>query len=76
MKAREEVEKRKLEIESQKRDDEEELDKLQNGKTTLKSFFKSKTGKQEDIQLLTAAIQIANVEIEQYRQLSNFITVY
>lgn len=46
------------------------------GKTTLKSFFKSKTGKEQEILNLQAQIEQANVDIEEYRKLINFITVY
>jgi hypothetical protein len=35
--------------ESKKRSDQQELEKLSQGKTTLKSFFKSKTSKDGDI---------------------------
>lgn len=49
MKGRETVMKRQLATESKKRDDLEELEKLNLGKTTLRSFFKSKDGKEKDI---------------------------
>ncbi len=46
------------------------------GKTTFKSFFKSKDGKEKEILNLQAKIEQANVDIEEYRKLINFITVY
>lgn len=46
------------------------------GKTTLKSFFKSKSGKEQDILNLQARIEASNVDIEDYRRLVNFITIY
>ena len=46
------------------------------GKTTLKSFFKSKQGKEQDILRLQADIERANVDIEEYRKLISFIVVY
>lgn len=49
MKGRENIMKRQLATESKKRSDQEELEKLSLGKTTLKSFFKSKDSKQQDI---------------------------
>lgn len=49
MKGRDSVMKRQLATESKKRSDQEELEKLSLGKTTLKSFFKSKDGKEKDI---------------------------
>jgi len=76
MKGRDLVMKRQMATEGRKRDDQQELEKLSLGKTTLKSFFKSKTGKEQDILKLQASIEQANVEIEEYRKLNNFITVY
>jgi len=76
MKGRDIVMKRQLTTEGKKRDDQEELEKLSLGKTTLKSFFKSKAGKEQDQIRLQAQIEAANVEIEEYRKLNNFITVY
>jgi len=49
---------------------------LSLGKTTLKSFFKSKSGKEQDILNLQARIEASNVDIEDYRRLVNFITIY
>jgi hypothetical protein len=49
MRGREKVMKRQMETESKKRSDQEELEKMSLGKTTLKSFFKSKTGKEQEI---------------------------
>lgn len=76
MKGREIVMKRQLTTEGRKRDDQQELEKLSLGKATFKSFFKSKDGKEKDILKLQGSIEQANVEIEEYRKLMNFITVY
>lgn len=76
MKGREIVVKKCTDAENKKRDDNEELEKLSLGKTTLKSFFKSKTGKEKDILNLQANIEQANQDIENYRRLINFITIY
>lgn len=76
MKGRDAVMKRQLSTEGKKRDDQQELEKISLGKVTLKSFFKSKDGKEKDILRLQAAIEQANVDIEEYRKLMNFITVY
>lgn len=46
IKGRESVMKKQISCESKRRDNQEELEKLSLGKTTLKSFFKSKTGKE------------------------------
>ena len=76
MKTKDAVVKRQLVVEGNKKDDQEELEKLSLGKTTLKSFWKSKDSKEKDIIRLQAQIEQANVEIEEYRKLINFITVY
>lgn len=76
IKGRDAVIKRLADTETKKRDEQEELDKLTVGKTTLKSFFKSKEGKENDIKLLTKSINTCNFLIEEYRKLINFITVY
>lgn len=76
IKGRDDVIKRLAETESKKRDEQEELDKLTMGKTTLKSFFKSKEGKENDIKLLQKSIKTCDFLIEEYKKLINFITVY
>jgi hypothetical protein len=60
IKGRDAVIKRLADQESQKRDDQEELEKLAIGKTTLKSFFKSKEGKDKDILQLNKNITLAS----------------
>lgn len=76
IKGRDDVIRRQAETESKKRDEQEELDKLTMGKTTLKSFFKSKEGKENDIKLLQKSIKTCDFLIEEYKKLINFITVY
>jgi hypothetical protein len=46
------------------------------GKKTLKSIFKSKSSKENDILNLQAAIEVANKDIEDYKKLINFLTIY
>lgn len=46
IKGREIVMKKQIATENKRRDDQEELEKISLGKTTLKSFFKSKAGKE------------------------------
>ena len=60
LQGREGVMKAQLNTEQKKRDDSRELSKLQDGKTTLKSFFKSKTQKESKCLNLQAAIEIAD----------------
>lgn len=50
--------------ESRQRDKKVELEKMTLGKTTLKSFFKSKSTINKDIDSYTAAIQQMDVDIE------------
>lgn len=76
IKGRDDVIRRLAETESKKRGEQEELDKLTMGKTTLKSFFKSKEGKENDIKLLQKSIKTCDFLIEEYKKLINFITVY
>ena len=53
-----------------------ELEKLSQGKSTLKSIFKSKSSKENDILNLQAAIEVANKDIEDYKKVINFLTIY
>lgn len=76
IKGRDDVIRRLADTESKRRDEQEELDKLTMGKTTLKSFFKSKEGKENDIKLLQKSIKTCDFLIEEYKKLINFITVY
>ena len=62
--------------EEKKRDKQTELDKMSMGKTTLKSFFKSKSTIEKDILNYQADIEQLNIDIEEYRKLVSFITIY
>jgi len=62
--------------EAKKRSDTEEIEKLSQGKTTLKSFFKSKSGKENEILQLQAAVEVANRDIKDYKKLITFLTIY
>ena len=73
---REQVVKQQSSAESKKRSDQQELEKLTQGKTTLKSVFKSKSSKENDILNLQAAIEVANKDIADYKKLINFLTIY
>jgi len=46
------------------------------GKTTLKSFFKTKGTIEKDILNYQSDIEQMNVDVEDYRKLINFITIY
>ena len=62
--------------EAKQRDKKTELEKMTLGKTTLKSFFKSKSKVTKDIDSYTAAISQMDVDIDNYKKLVNFITIY
>jgi hypothetical protein len=76
MKGREKVMKHQIMTEAKKRDEQTEVEKLSIGKKTLKTFFKSKSGKEKDILNLQASIEQAHTHIEDFRKLINFITIY
>mmetsp|Transcript_23403 Transcript_23403/g.17823 ORF Transcript_23403/g.17823 Transcript_23403/m.17823 type:complete len:103 (+) Transcript_23403:1466-1774(+) len=52
------------------------MEKLSAGKVTLKSFFKGKSSKENEILNLQAAIEVAAKDIEDYKKLINYLTVY
>lgn len=73
---RENVVKMMSATESKKRDNQQELEKLSQGKTTLKSIFKSNKSKENDILNLQAAIEVANKDVADYKKLIHFLTIY
>ena len=75
-KSRENVVKALQNCEQKNRDDIEELEKLQLGKATLKSFFKSKESKQADIVNLEKVIKSRKKTIEDYKKLIDYIYIY
>lgn len=76
LQGREGVMKAQLNTEQKKKDDQKELEKLNVGKATLKSFFKSKSQKESNILTLQAALEIADQEIIDFKKLINFLTIY
>lgn len=52
-----------------------ELDKMTLGKTTLKSFFKSKNTIEKDIVRYQAEIESIDRDTEDYKKLVNFISI-
>ena len=73
---RDTVVKQQSSLMSKKRSDQAELDKLNQGKKSLKNFFKTKSGKENDIISLQAAIEVAAKDLEDYNSLINFLTIY
>ena len=76
LQGRESVMKAQITSEQKKRDDQNELRKLSEGKTTMKSVFKSKAKKESNILSLSAAIEIADQEIIDFKKLIVFLTIY
>lgn len=68
--------KKQLSTEQKRKSDKAELDKLQEGKKTMKSLFKSKAGKESSILSLQTSIEQAEKEVEDYQKLSRFLTIY
>lgn len=52
------------------------MEKLSQGKTTLKSIFKSSSSKEKEIVNLQTAVEMANKDIQDYKKLINFLTIY
>lgn len=63
-------------MEESRRTKQSELDKLTLGKSTMKSFFKSKSSKEKDMLNYQASIDELNINIEEQRNLINYLTVY
>ena len=51
-------------------------DTLKAGKTTMTNFWKSKTTKESDALKLSSAIEVIKSEVDDYKQLINFLTIY
>ena len=65
-----------MSAEQKKKSSRAELDKLTEGKKTMKSIFKSKAGKESSIAALTSHLENADQEIEDLRKVNNFLTIY
>ena len=76
MAGRDAVVRKLADAESKKRSDIVEHEKLSQGKSTLKSLFKSKSGKESEIANLQNIIDATVKDIEDYKKLIDFLTVY
>ena len=65
--SRESILKAQIAAEERKKNSQKELDKMTQGKTTLKSVFKSKGAKEERIKDLNIAIENTETEIQEFR---------
>lgn len=73
---REQVMKQQLTTEAKLKSDTTEMTKLTEGKTTLKSVFKSKSKRENDIVTLKSNLDIHEKDIVDYKKLINFLTIY
>ena len=76
LQGRELVMKMQINCEQKKKSDTSELQKLQEGKKTMKSIFKSKSKKEQSMIDIQAAIDQAETDISEYKQLIKFLTIY
>lgn len=58
---------------SKQKSDEQELGKLMSGKTTFKTLFKSKSGKEGSATILRKAIELEGEDIAAYQKIINII---
>lgn len=70
------LESRKAKIENKIRSANSELDKLSQGKKTLKTFWKSSSSKANTITNLTTFIAEAQKDIENYEKMIKIATIY
>ena len=52
------------------------IEKLQEGKTTLKSLFKNKAQKESKASRMEEGIKLMDKEIEGFKSLIKFLTIY
>ena len=62
--------------EQKKKDDLESIEKLHQGKTTLKSLFKNKAQKESKALKMEEGIKVMDKEIEDFKSLIKFLTIY
>jgi hypothetical protein len=70
------LESRKSKLENKIKASNSELEKLNSGKTTFKTLFKSQSGKASSITNLTTFIAQAEKDVEVYEKLIKVVTVY
>jgi len=76
LKGRDKVKAMQTAAESRKLEKQGEVDKLVQGKTTLKSFWKSKSGKESDILKHQATIEQCTADVTEFQNLIAFINTY
>ena len=73
---RENVIKTSHKLEESKQSKQKEVDSMTMGKSTMKSFFKSKSTIEKDINKYQLQIDQMNSEMEDYTNLITFLTAY
>lgn len=76
MSGREQIMIKSIQCEKKRKENNAELEKMQLGKTTMKSLFRSKTTVEKKMLNLQADIETAGNDLEDYRKLINFITLF
>jgi len=76
LQTRENLEKARGKLEAKKNSDKSSLERLNQGKTTLKTIFSGAKGKQAEMTNLFQTIERADKDIQSYDQLLKIITVY
>lgn len=76
IKGRDNIVAMKNKIISKKKTDTEELEKLNQGKKTIKTLFKSASGKQAKITVLSSNISQAEKDIEEFDKLAKMVEVH
>ena len=74
--SKEALDKQRTAMEAKKKSDEATLQKLNVGKKTLKTLFKSKSGKEGEKEKVQAAIEQGQRDIENLEAIVKFVTIY
>ena len=73
---KEALDKQKASYENKRKSDEAALQKLNDGKKTLKTFFKSSSGKEAEKEKIAAAIEQGGKDIDNVEAIIKFVTIY
>jgi len=76
LEGRENIMKEQLAAEKKIKSDQAEVNKMTEGKKTLKSVFKSKSKKEESVVKINAAIDQATKDVDDFKELLKFVTNY
>lgn len=68
--------KKKIKLENKKKNDQATLEKLSQGKKTLKTLFKGESGKQVTMTNLSNSIATADRDIELYEKILNMMETH